>query len=161
MASHKTKDDPGAPVALDEKDRRILSTLQRDARLSYRELARRTGYSLLTVMKRVRALEQQGAILGSRLKLDYERLGYNVHAIIEVRIAKGKLFEMERKIAGERGVYAVFDHTGPFDTTLLARFRTTRELDRFLKRIQTYEFVERTETKLILNTMKLEDVEPA
>ena len=34
------------------------------------------------------------------------------------------------------------------------RFPTRRQMDNFLKKLQTYEFVERTETKLILQTIK-------
>ncbi len=142
----------------DEKDLRLLALLQRDARLSYRELAKRAKMSVLTVMKRVKALEREGIIRSYAARIDFEMLGYDVHAMIKVRIAKGKLFDVERRIAMNRNVYAVLDHTGHFDTTLLCRFKNTRALDTFLKQVQTYDFVERTETLLILNTIKQESV---
>lgn len=145
-------------MEFDEKDRKLLALLQQDCRLSYRQLAKKSGISVLTVMKRVKALEAAKVITGYRAAVDHEQLGYDVHALVEVRVAKGKLFEVERKFASDRNVYAVLDHTGHFDTTILARFKSTRDLDRFLKRIQTYDFVERIETKLILNTIKLTDV---
>ncbi len=76
--------------------------------------------------------------------------------MIEIRISKGKLFDVEKKIASNPNVFAIYDVTGSFDAVVLARFRTRRQMDNFLKRLQTYEFVERTETKLILNTIKEE-----
>ncbi len=141
-------------MIIDEKDRKLLTLLQQDARLSYRQLAKKAGMSVLTVMKRVKALEARKAITGYTAALDYEQLGLDVHAIVKVRVAKGKLFEVERKVAHEKHVYMVLDHTGNFDTTILCRFKTTRDLDLFLKRIQRHDFVERTETLLVLNTIK-------
>ncbi len=145
-------------MAIDEKDRKLLAFLQQDARLSYRQLAKKAKMSVLTVMKRVKAMETAGIITGYGASLDYEQLGFDVHAIIKARIAKGKLFEVERRVAHEKNVYAVLDHTGHFDTTILARFKHTRDLDRFLKRLQKYDFVERTETLLVLNTIKQDGV---
>lgn len=141
-------------LTVDERDRKLLAFLQQDARLSYRQLAKKAKMSVLTVMRRVKALEAKGVITRYSARIDYEQLGYDVHAIIKARIAKGKLLEVEKKIASEKNVYAVFDHTGHFDTTILARFKHTRDLDRFLKRIQKHDFVERTETLLVLNTIK-------
>ena len=78
--------------------------------------------------------------------------------IVEIRIAKGKLFDVEHKIASNNNVVAVYDVTGSFDAIVIARFRTRREMDAFLKKIQQYDFVERTETKFILNTIKEKQV---
>ena len=47
---------------------------------------------------------------------------------------------------------------GKEDAVVLARFPSRRKMDNFLKKIQTYEFVERTETKLILRTMKEDSI---
>jgi len=141
-------------MTIDEKDKKLITLLQEDARLSYRQLAKKAGMSVLTVMKHVKALEERKVIAGYAATIDYEQLGLDVHAIVKVRVAKGKLFEVERKIAIEKHVYMVLDHTGNFDTTILCRFRTTRDLDAFLKRIQKHDFIERTETLLVLNTIK-------
>ncbi|RMF04981.1 Lrp/AsnC family transcriptional regulator, partial [Candidatus Woesearchaeota archaeon] len=58
------------------------------------------------------------------------------------------------KIAADPHVTAVYDNTGDFDATVIAKFKNRRGLDSFLKKIQTYDFVERTETRMILNTIK-------
>jgi len=101
---------------------------------------------------------KEGIIKKYTTKLDYEKIGYDVEVIIEIRISKGKLFEVERKIAMHPNVFAVYDITGAFDSLVLARFPTRRQMDHFLKKLQTYDFVERTETKLILNTIKDENI---
>ena len=78
--------------------------------------------------------------------------------LIQVDITKGALLSVQEKIAKLPGVAAVYDVTGAFHVLVLARFPTRRKMDNFLKKIQTYEFVERTETRLILRTMKEENI---
>ena len=69
------------------------------------------------------------------------------------------MLDVEKKIAVHPNVFGIYDVTGTFDAVILARFKTRRQMDIFLKKIQTYEFVERTETKLILNTIKEKNIE--
>jgi DNA-binding Lrp family transcriptional regulator len=141
---------------MDTTDKEIIAHLQSNGRDSYREIAKKLCLSPATVMKRVKELERRGVIQGYTISLDYDKLGYDIHVIVDVRVAKGKLNEIEKKIAWDPNVMMVFDNTGPFDATVLARFKNRSGLDRFIKKLQTFDFVERTETKLILNTIKNE-----
>ena len=43
-----------------------------------------------------------------------------------------------------------------FDAVIIARFKNRKSMDYFLKKIQTYDFIERTFTKFILHTIKEE-----
>jgi DNA-binding Lrp family transcriptional regulator len=143
---------------IDSLDKRILNALLDDSRLSYRQIAKKSGVSVVTVMNRIKRMENEGFIKGYSARLDYDRLGYDIHVMIEVRISKGKLFQVERRIGIHPNVLAVYDHTGQSDATIIARFRDKKGMDTFLKKIQSYDFVERTETKLILNVLKDETV---
>ncbi|MBI2176641.1 Lrp/AsnC family transcriptional regulator [Candidatus Woesearchaeota archaeon] len=147
-------------MAIDETDRRLLDVLLSDSRLSYRRIASKIGVSVATVMNRIKRLEKEGIVKGYTAILDYEKLGYDIDAIINMKISKGKLFEVESKIAGNPAVAAVFDITGDFDSTIIAKFKNRRALDTFLKKIQTYDFVESTNTVLILNTIKNSQIRP-
>lgn len=146
---------------MDELDLKILSVLLENAKLSYRKIAVKLGVSVATVMNRVVRMEKEKIIGGYAARLDYEKLGYDIKVIIDMRISKGRQIEVESKIAHHPNVSAVFDVTGPFDTMVIANFRSRKEMDRFLKKVQTYEFVERTETKLVLNTVKEKQVMPS
>lgn len=137
-----------------ELDQRVLDILLKNSRLSFRKIAKMIGTSTATVAHSVSKLKRMGVILGFTATLDYEKLGYSFHVIIEIKIQQGKLFDVERKVAGMANVFGVYDHTGSTDTTVLARFKSRRELDEFVKYLQGLEHVERTETKLILNTIK-------
>ena len=82
-------------MELDDLDKNILSVLLDDSRLSYRQIAKKTGVSTATVMNRMKELEKE-IIKKHTVILDYEKLGYDVEVMIEIRIAKGKLIEVEK-----------------------------------------------------------------
>lgn len=139
---------------MENKDIAILKVLMENSRLSFREVAKKNRISVVTVINRVKELEKQKIIKRYVPELDYEKLGYEIQVIIQLRVSSGKLFEVERTIAKLPNVFAVYDITGDFDSMILAKFRNRKSLDSFLKKIQTYDFIERTETKLILNIIK-------
>jgi len=143
---------------IDEKDKEIINVLIENSKLSYREIAQKTGLSAVTIMNRVKTLEKDGAIKSYTAEIDYEKIGYDVQVLIHMRIAKGRLFDVEQKIAVLKGVFAVYDVTGNFDAIIIAKFKNRRMMDAFLKKIQTFDFVERTETNIILNTIKEKNI---
>ena len=145
-------------MKLEETDKKILNIIVENSRLSLRQIAKIAGVSVATIMNHLNRLEKEGIIKKYTTKLDYEKIGYDVEVMIDIRISKGKLFEVEKKISAHPNVFAVYDTTGSFDAVVLARFPSRRKMDSFLKKIQTYDFVERTETKLILRTMKEENI---
>lgn len=141
-------------MKMDGTDEKILNILVDNSRLSYRQIAVKAGVSVATVMHHVQRLEKEGIIKKYTAQLDYDKLGFDVQVLIDLRISKGKLFQVEKKIAIHENVYSIYDHTGQSDATIIAKFKNRRAMDNFLKLIQSYDFVERTETKLILNTIK-------
>lgn len=139
---------------IDDLDRQIMNIILKNARLSGRDIAKEVGVSIVTVLKRIKTLEEGKFIKRYTADLDYEKLGYDVSVMIKMRIAKGRLFDVEQKIATDSHVFAVYDITGDFDAIIFAKFKSRKMMDSFLKKIQTFDFVERTETSLILNTIK-------
>lgn len=69
---------------MDKIDRKILAALQSDGRLSITELADRVGISLSPCHRRLRALEESGAIKGYRAQLDLATLALNFSALVFV-----------------------------------------------------------------------------
>ncbi len=143
-----------AEIEIDSVDKKILNLLIDDARLSYRKIAGKIGVSVATVMNRVKRLDKTGVITKYTIGVKYSFIGYDMQVIMDVRIAKGKLYEVEEKIAKHPNVFAVYDNTGPFDATIIGKFKDRRSADAFIKQVQTYDFVERTETRLLLKTVK-------
>lgn len=78
--------DPATPPPLDELDRAILLELERDSRISNRELAARVQAAESTCHKRVRALLAAGVITGFHAEIDPAALGLQIEALIAIRL---------------------------------------------------------------------------
>jgi len=140
---------------LSELDFEIIKKLSVDGRISLRQLAKELGNkSPVTIKNHVENLENMGIIINYGAKINYEKLGYGIMAIIEVTISKGKMFEVEEKIAENPNVFGVYDITGTYDALILARFKTREELSIMIKEIHKSPNVERTNTHFVLNTIK-------
>ena len=100
---------------IDELDRKIIRYLLQNARASFRKVSRALKITSVTALNRIRKLEENGIIVGYSVKLDMEKAGFDVNAIMKLRISKGKLFEVEKKIAIHKNIVAVYDVTGDFD----------------------------------------------
>ena len=74
---------------MDRIDRKILAELQKDGRQSLTELAERVGISLSPCHRRVRALEESGAILGYRAQLGAAKLGLGFSSLVFVTLREG------------------------------------------------------------------------
>jgi DNA-binding Lrp family transcriptional regulator len=139
---------------LDETDVKILKKLLSDARMSYRKVAEEIGVSPPTVLARVEKLESDGIIRSYSTLLDHEKLGYDLTAIIEITATKGKIVELERQIDKFPNVCAVYDITGLTDMVVVAKFKNRKELSNFVKKDILLPSVERTNTHLVLITVK-------
>ena len=139
---------------LDEIDRKILAELLLNSNRSNRELARAIGVSAATVINHIQRLESAGVITDYTVMLDFERLGYELTVIMTVTVSRGKLLETQREIAKLPYVCAVYDVTGQIDSVVIAKFKNRRELSEFPKDLLSMEYVERTNTHVVLNTVK-------
>ena len=77
--------------ALDEVNRRLLTELHREPRVTMSELARRVGMSAPAVTERVQRMERDGVITGFRMEVDPAALGLPVTAMVRVRPGPGQL----------------------------------------------------------------------
>ncbi|HEY6883626.1 MAG TPA: Lrp/AsnC family transcriptional regulator [Nitrososphaeraceae archaeon] len=139
---------------MDETNVKIIRKLLSDARLSYRKIAEEIGISPPTVLSRVKKLENDNIIKFYSAVLDHEKLGYDLTAIIEVTAVKGKISEVERHIARLPNVCAVYDITGLTDMVIIAKFKNRKDLSNFVKKDLSMSYVERTNTHVVLLTVK-------
>jgi Lrp/AsnC family transcriptional regulator for asnA, asnC and gidA len=135
-------------------DSEILKILCEDGRTTYHQIATDLKRSPVTIKNHINDLSGKGIIKGYGISIDYEKLGYNIIAIIEVTISKGKMLEVEDNIAKNPNVFGVYDLTGDYDALILARFKNRLELSAMIKDLHSNANVERTNTHLVLNVIK-------
>jgi len=141
-------------MELSEVDKKILKGLLEDARLSSRRIAKNVGVSTGTVLSRIKKMEEEGLIRGYSALLDHEKLGYQLTVVTEITVSKGRLVEMENEIAKIPNVCGVYDVTGLTDALVIAKFRTRDDLGHFTKRLLALPYLERTNTHVVLTTVK-------
>ncbi|MFX1380310.1 MAG: Lrp/AsnC family transcriptional regulator [Promethearchaeota archaeon] len=136
-------------------DIEILKKLSTDGRVSLRQLAKDLGNkSPVTVKNHIETLEDDGIIIDYGVKIDYEKLGFDIIALIELTISKGKMLEVEKDIAKNPNIFAVYDITGEYDALIIAKFQNRGDLSKMIKEIHTSPYVERTNTHIVLNVIK-------
>lgn len=139
---------------LDNIDRAIISILLDDARASQRKLSREIGVAQGTITNRIKRLEDAGIISGYSVVIDPEKVGWSMTIMAGLRIAKGRMIDVQQKIAADPRVFSVYDVTGDWDSIVLARVKNRADLDDLTKTVFTLEGVTRSFTHVVLNTVK-------
>jgi DNA-binding Lrp family transcriptional regulator len=141
-------------MELNETDVKILQGLLEDARFSSRQIAKKVGVSVGTVLARIKKMEREGIIKNYSALLDHEKLGYQLTVVTEITVSKGRLVETEKEIAKIPNVCSVYDVTGLTDAVIIAKFKGREELGQFTKRLLALPYIERTNTHIVLSTVK-------
>ena len=132
----------------------FLENHRENARLSNRQIARNIGVSVGTIIARIQKMEQEGIIQGYSAILNQEKLDYDLTVVTEITVSKGKLIEVEQEIAKIPNVCAVYDVTGLTDAMVIVKSKNRKELSEFTKNVLAMPYVERTNTHLVLTTVK-------
>ena len=141
-------------MELSETDKKILRNLLEDARFSSRQIAKNVGVSVGTVLSRIKKLENLGLIKGYSVILDHEKIGSELTVVTEITVSKGRLVEMEKEIAKMPGVCGVYDVTGLTDAIIIGKFKSREDLGKFTKKLLALPYIERTNTHVVLTTVK-------
>lgn len=110
--------------SIDRIDRRILSELQKDGRVSNVELARRVGLSPTPCLERVKRLEKSGYILGYTAVLNPALLDAELLVYVEIRLARTSpdvFGEFKKAVLDLPQVMECHLVTGSFDYLVKAR----------------------------------------
>ncbi|MBS3818549.1 Lrp/AsnC family transcriptional regulator [bacterium] len=141
---------------MDEVERKIIRSLNQNARKSFREVAKEVGVSVTSVINRVKKFEKSGIIKGYIPVVDPQIIGLKLTAIIALRISKGNLLETQRRIAEDSRIVSVYDITGEWDSMVLGYFRDRDDLNEFIKNLLSKENIDRSVTHVVLNVVKEE-----
>ncbi|MEK6909721.1 MAG: Lrp/AsnC family transcriptional regulator [Candidatus Aenigmatarchaeota archaeon] len=152
--SLRTLKNNAKQLSIDELDRKILRFLVWDARLSYREIARQAKLSTTTVIERLKKLKANGVITGYSVNLDAKKVGYEISAIIELVAPKLIIRKAMEEITELPNVYGIYQTTGDVDAIIIAKFKGIDELQKFLGDLYNKLEIQRSETRIVLNTLK-------
>jgi DNA-binding Lrp family transcriptional regulator len=153
-ALEKSKLETSLIEKIDDVDLRILSLLQEDCRLSFNKIANKLGISVGTAFNHIKSLEKKGIIKGYTAIVDSDKLGYSLTAVIMIQAEGTHLTDIEKEIAKIANVVAVYDITGDYDATVIAKFKDRASLNAFIKSLLAIPHLKRTVTNVALNVIK-------
>jgi len=141
-------------VEVDDLDKSILGELLKNSKRSFRQLADELEIAPGTVLKRIKDMESKGIIKGYSVLVDHAKIGPQIVALIEITSSGGKLEEMGKKLSKLPNIYGIYETTGSPDVIIIGRFRDTDEMGKFARFLLGLPSVSRTNTHVVLNTVK-------
>ncbi len=137
---------------MEETNRLILSLLSADGRMSFTELARRTGLSVSAAQQRVKRLEQSGVIQGYGAVISPEQVGLPLTAFVSIKaFDPAAPDDAPQRLAHLAAIEACHSVAGDESYILKVRVGSPRELEDLLQEIRAAANVS-THTTIVLST---------
>jgi Lrp/AsnC family transcriptional regulator, regulator for asnA, asnC and gidA len=153
-----------ANYQVDNIDLRILELLTTDAKRPYTEVAKKVNVSPGTVHVRMNKMEQAGVVEKTTLRINYNKLGYDITAFIGIYLEKSALYEkVLAKLKNIPEIVNIHYTTGNYSMFIKIHCKDTNNVKEVLyDKMQQVEGISRTETMISLEeslnrTLKLSD----
>jgi Lrp/AsnC family leucine-responsive transcriptional regulator len=148
---------------LDEKDLAILNFIQRNCKLTAREIARKIGSPITTVFAKTRRMEELGIIKGYRAVLDSRKLDNSATAFILASVSYGaknsegqiSQRDIANGIARFPEVQEVHIITGDWDLLIKLKGKDVDTIGKIvIDKLRTVKGIEKTLTCMVFETCK-------
>ncbi|TMR19075.1 Lrp/AsnC family transcriptional regulator [Nonomuraea turkmeniaca] len=137
---------------MEEIDRRIVTLLARDGRMSFTDLARETGLSVSAVHQRVRRLEKRGVLRGYAAIIDHDAIGLPLTAFVSIKpIDPAAPDDAPERLAHLAAIEACHSVAGDESYILKVRVASPVALEDLLQQIRAAANVS-TRTTVVLST---------
>ena len=143
-------------MQFDLTDRKIISILQKDGRITMKHLGELINMSTPSTIDRVRRLEEAGVIKGYAAVVDYIALGYDMHIYIFVEVNQNKRPGLLEYIAKNQLIAGAHGVAGSKDMVLVVYCRTS-EFNKLVDELRSFG---ETESNMIMEFIKEEPIIP-
>jgi DNA-binding Lrp family transcriptional regulator len=134
-------------------DEKLVNALLQDGRASLRSLAEDLGVSVTTVSNHLKDLESTGVIDGYTPVVDYDALGYDVTAVVQLKVEGSAITEVADLLREAKQMVSVYEVTGDHDIVAVGKFRDTDDMNRQIKELLHDANVKESNTSVVLNTV--------
>lgn len=134
-------------------DAKLINALLGDGRASLRSLAEKLDVSVTTISNHLRDLEDEGVIEGYTPKVNYDALGYDVTAVIQLKVEGSKLPDITERLREEKQMISVYEVTGDYDVIAIGKFTDTDGMNRQIKALLTDADIRESNTSVVLNSV--------
>ncbi|KAB1186919.1 MULTISPECIES: HTH-type transcriptional regulator Lrp [Haloferax] len=134
-------------------DAKLINALLGDGRASLRSLAEELDVSVTTVSNHLRDLEDEGVIEGYTPRVNYDALGYDVTAVIQLKVEGSALGDVTERLQQEKQMISVYEVTGDYDIIAIGKFRDTDGMNTQIKKLLTDVDIRESNTSVVLNAV--------
>ncbi|WP_219702229.1 Lrp/AsnC family transcriptional regulator [Marinomonas lutimaris] len=134
---------------MDKTNWKLLKLLEQNGRLTYAELGKMVHLTAPAVAERVRKLEESGVITGYGAKINLEKVGIPITALVECQVYRTKEREFKALVLSLDEVISCHNVTGPYAFVLRVAVRSMSLLDELLERLID---LSDTNTMMVLST---------
>lgn len=135
-------------------DEKLINELLGDGRESLRSLAEELDVSVTTVSNHLGELEEQGIIEGYTPLINYEEVGYDVTAILQLKVVGSQLPEVTAELVEYEQFINIYEITGDYDIIAIAKFEDTDGMNDTIKEVLTDPSIKESNTSVVLNSAK-------
>lgn len=132
-------------------DRKLVNALLGDGRASLRGLGETLGVSVTTVSNHLSELENDGIIDGYTPEVDYNALGYDVTAIVQLKVEGSSLPDVSESLSEHEEMISVYEVTGSYDIIAIGKFVDTDGMNDTLKELLADSGIKESNTSVVLN----------
>lgn len=140
---------------LDEKDNLILEQIQKNARMSFKEIGEKAGLSRVAVKNRMKVMEDKGIIQGYYTQISAVQVPESIHFILDVETMPEVYRDILDEIATNKMIRQVYTVTGDCRIHAVGLSPNRRELSRFANSLyENVKGVRRLSCNTVLSTVK-------
>ncbi|ELY56353.1 MULTISPECIES: HTH-type transcriptional regulator Lrp [Natronococcus] len=134
-------------------DKDLVNALLENGRASLRSLAEELDVSVTTVSNHLSDLEEEGVIRGYTPIVDYDAAGYDVTAVMQLKVEGDALAEITESLREHRQMMSVYEVTGDYDVIAIGKFRDTDDMNDQIKALVTDPDINQSNTSIVLNAV--------
>jgi Lrp/AsnC family transcriptional regulator, leucine-responsive regulatory protein len=140
---------------IDEMDKKILSILHENSRISYTDISKQLDLSRVAIQSRINSLIEQGVIEKFTTVINPAKIGIHVSAFFNVDVEPQYLNQVAEQLANDPAVTSLYHMTGPSKLHMHGIFANNQEMENFLtEKLYPLEGVVSVDCQLLMKRYK-------
>ncbi len=141
-------------MKIDKMNKKILNILQRNGRMTYKEVAKKIDRAQSTVRDRIGIMEEDGVIKGYTVVINKKKAGLDCYAIIQCKVDPAGLDEVTRRLQRVENIMQVYHTSGDRNLTFMIATCDYDEMKRILSDKVAPIGINDMETKIVMESVR-------
>lgn len=134
----------------------LLAHLRQNARVSLKELSRKTGMPVSTIFDKMQQHKKQQIITKNSILFDFQKIGYSARATMLLRVYQEERQKIAEYLQKNINVNSIYKINNGYDFLVECVFKNIQELEQFSELLETKFRIKTKETHYIIEDIKRE-----